>query len=156
MHANESNSPNESHPMDFNDCDSHQTPERCTFDYAVIRVVPRVEREEFMNVGVIVYCAERGFLAAKVELDSERLKAFAPHLDAQQIEDYLQTIPLICDGGQAAGPIGASPQRARFHWLVAPRSTLVQTSPVHCGLSDNPAEALECLMNKLVRLPSTH
>lgn len=143
---------NSSSNAGFNDCNSNDTLTRHTFDYAVIRLVPRVEREEFMNVGVIVYCAESGFLAAKVELDHARLNAFAPHLDAQQIEDYLQTIPLICDGGKAAGPIGASPQRARFHWLVAPRSTLIQTSPVHCGLSDNPAEALECLMDKLVRL----
>jgi hypothetical protein len=136
-----------------NDCNQNDAAPKCTFDYAVIRLVPRVEREEFMNVGVIVYCAERGFLAAKVELDAARVNAFGPHLDAAQIEDYLQTIPIICDGGKAAGPIGASPQRARFHWLVAPRSTLIQTSPVHCGINDNPVEALECLMNKLVRLP---
>jgi len=127
--------------------------DNCTFDYAIIRVVPRVEREEFINVGVIVFCAEKAYLAARVEFDRERLQALAPQLDVQQIADYLQTIPLICDGGDGSGPIGQLPQRARFHWLTAPRSTLIQTSAAHCGICCDPQDALELLMTKMVRPP---
>lgn len=128
-------------------------PENCTFDYAVIRVVPRVEREEFLNAGVIVYCSTEGFLQARVELDHRRVAAFAPGLDWSMIEGYLMTIPLICEGGAATGPIGQLPQRSRFHWLVAPRSTIIQTSAVHSGLCHDPAAALQHLFAKLVQLP---
>src|SRR5262245_26568732 len=99
-----------------------------TYDYAIIRVVPRVEREEFINVGVIVSCPARKFLEARIELDEERLKALAPTLDLDSIRIHLAAIPAICAGGEQAGPIGKLSQRERFHWLVAPRSTIIQTS----------------------------
>jgi hypothetical protein len=126
-------------------------PELCTFEYCIIRVVPRVEREEFLNAGVLLACAEREFLQARIELDRERLKAFAPELDPSIIEDHLNIIPLICAGGVAAGPIGQLPQRARFHWLAAPRSTIIQASAVHLGLCHSPDAALEHLLDCMVR-----
>ena len=89
----------------------------CLFDYAVIRVVPRVERQEFLNVGVLLSCPMHDFLDAKIELNRARLQAFAPTIDLDCIEAHLQTIPLICAGGEAAGPIGEMAQRARFYWL---------------------------------------
>lgn len=124
--------------------------ERHSFDYAIVRVVPRVERGEFLNVGVIVFASTAGFLDAKIELDRERLCALAPSIDCDAVESYLAAIPRICAGGSEAGDIGALPQRARFHWLVAPRSTVIQTSPVHSGVHENPAAALETLFAKLV------
>lgn len=131
----------------------HDAPSfKATFDYAMIRVVPSVERGEFLNVGVIVFCSERHFLEAKIELDCARVKAFAPNIDQETIEEYLQTIPRVCAGGKAAGTIGQMTQRERFHWLVAPRSTIIQTSPGHCGLCDDPAVVLERLLEKLVRV----
>src|SRR3954465_7503605 len=104
--------------------------DRCTFDYVIIRVVPRVDREEFINAGIILSCPSRKFLGADVYLDRSRFDAFAPGADLVEIEKYLNAIPVICEGGADSGPIGQLPQRSRFHWLVAPRSTIVQTSPV--------------------------
>ena len=127
-------------------------PERASFDYAVVRVVPRVEREEFLNVGVIVFCRARRFLDARVELDARRLAALAPWLDAAEVAAHLEQIPRVCAGGDRAGPIGRLPQRARFDWLVAPRSTMIQTSAVHSGLCADPELALEHLMNAMVRV----
>jgi hypothetical protein len=127
-------------------------PELCTFDYAIIRVVPRVEREEFINVGVILSCPDRQFLKARLDLNVQRLAAFAPSLDAETIRGYLNTISIICDGGSDAGAIGQLPQRARFHWLVAPRSTIIQTSHVHSGFCEDPEATLEHLLEKMVRL----
>lgn len=129
--------------------------EPCTFDYAIIRVVPRVEREEFMNAGVIISCPARRFLKARIELDQQRLAALDPSLNHEFIQGYLATIPSICSGGTGAGPIGRLGQRARFHWLVAPRSTIIQTSPVHSGLCTNPEAALEHLLNTMVRVPGS-
>jgi hypothetical protein len=126
-------------------------PKLCPFDYAVIRVVPRVEREEFINVGVIVCCQERQFLKAVIELDRERLNAFAPHLDFESVRQYLDTIPIICSGDKEAGVIGQLPPRARFDWLAAPRSTIIQVSPVHSGLCADPEIELEDLLKKMVR-----
>lgn len=126
-------------------------PELYTFDYAIIRVVPRVEREEFMNAGVILSCPDRQFLKARLELNVQRLAAFAPSLEASTIQGYLDTISVICDGGVEAGAIGQLPQRARFHWLVAPRSTIIQTSNVHSGFCADPAAALEHLLETMVR-----
>jgi hypothetical protein len=126
-------------------------PEVCPFDYAVIRVVPRVEREEFINAGVIVSCPVRNFLKAKIELDKERLAALDPSLDPATIKKYLDAIPVICEGGAEAGPIGLLAPRSRFHWLVAPRSTIIQTSPVHTGLCDDGDEMLEHLLDQMVR-----
>jgi len=121
------------------------------YDYAVFRVVPRVEREEFVNVGVIVSCPAKDFLEACVELDEQRLMALDFALDVESIRAHLATIPAICAGGEQAGPIGQLSQRERFHWLVAPRSTTIQTSPVHTGWCENPNEVLEHLLNTMVR-----
>lgn len=129
-------------------------PARCSYEYAVIRVVPRVEREEFVNVGVIVFCLERGFLAARVELDPTRVRALSPGADLAVIEEHLRAIPTVCAGGDVAGPIGRLSIRERFRWLVAPRSTVVQTSPVHAGLCDDPVRALEELLDRMVRPPA--
>jgi hypothetical protein len=127
--------------------------ERFVFDYAVVRVVPRVERGEFVNAGVIVFSPTNGFLESRIELPHERLLALAPAIDIPTVEEYLASIPRICAGGDEAGPIGALPQRARFHWLVAPRSTIIQTSDVHSGVHADPRTALESLFEKLVRMP---
>lgn len=122
-----------------------------TFDYAVIRVVPRVEREEFINVGVILSCPGRKFLEARVEFDANRLKAFAPALEAEAIRHYLDAIPKICAGDEEAGEIGCLPQRARFYWLTAQRSTIIQCSPVHTGFCNDAEETLERLFDRMVR-----
>lgn len=125
--------------------------EHCTYDYAVIRVVPKVEREEFVNVGIIVSCPAGEFLEARIELDEQRLTAVDPTLDVETIRAHLATIPIICAGGQEAGPMGKASQRERFHWLTAPRSTVIQTSPVHTGLCEDPADVLEHLLDTMVR-----
>ena len=124
-----------------------------SYDYAVFRVVPRVEREEFVNVGVIVSCPAKEFLEARLEIDEQRLSALDSSLDLESIRTHLATIPVICAGGEQAGPIGRLSQRERFHWLVAPRSTIIQTSPVHTGWCDDPTQALEHLLNTMVRPP---
>lgn len=128
-------------------------PERSSFDYALVRVVPWVERGEFLNAGVIVCCLSRRFLAARIELDRRRLAALEPGLDPTLIQRYLDTIPLVCQGGKSAGPIGQLPLPARFHWLVSPRSTIIQPSPVHSGLCADPAAMLEHLLDTMVRPP---
>lgn len=129
-------------------------PAHSSFDYAIVRVVPRVERGECINAGVILFCLTQRFLAAKVELNERRLLALAPDVDLELVRGHLEAIPRICAGGRAAGPIGQLPQKERWHWLVAPRSTIIQTSPVHSGLCEDPAKALERLMDGMVRLPS--
>ncbi|HEX3067351.1 MAG TPA: DUF3037 domain-containing protein [Thermoanaerobaculia bacterium] len=126
--------------------------ERFVFDYAVVRIVPRVDRGEFLNAGVIVFSPTAGFLDCRIELDHARLLALAPSIDAGVVESYLEAIPKICAGGGEAGSIGDLPQRARFHWLVAPRSTVIQTSAVHSGVHEDPKAALEGLFEKLVRM----
>lgn len=128
-------------------------PGHCSFDYAVVRVVPRVEREEFLNAGVILFCLERDFLDARVELDRARLLSLAPGADVATIEAHLGALTRVAAGGEGSGPIGRLSQRERFHWLVAPRSTVVQVSPVHVGLCTDPAAALEHLMDRMVRTP---
>lgn len=124
--------------------------EICPFDYAVIRLVPRVEREEFFNVGIIVSCPAQKFLKARIRLSEEKLKAFAPALDAETIRKYLEIIPKICAGDKAAGVIGRLTPRERFYWLTAQRSTIVQTSPVHTGFCTDAGEMLERLFDKMV------
>ncbi len=121
------------------------------YDYAVIRVVPRVEREEFVNVGVIVSCQASHYLAAAIELDEARLRAIDPRIDLDLVREHLAAIPRVCGGGQAAGPIGALPLRSRFHWLTARRSAIVQTSPVHTGRTTRIDGVLEHLLTRLVR-----
>jgi hypothetical protein len=129
-------------------------PARSPFEYALIRIVPRVERGECINVGVVLFCRTRRFLDARIELDLPRLLAFAPNLDLPPVQEQLDHFPLVCKGGKAAGPIGLLPQQERFRWLVAPRSTIIQPAPVHCGLCDDPAAALDRLLATMVRLPS--
>ena len=126
--------------------------ERCSFDYAVVRVVPRVERGEFVNAGVILFCPTEAFLEARVELQRERLLALDPNADCALVESHLEMIPRVCRGGKEGGPIGELPQRARFHWLVAPRSTIIQMSPVHSGVHHDVSAALGQLFEKMVRL----
>ncbi|HYI12919.1 MAG TPA: DUF3037 domain-containing protein [Thermoanaerobaculia bacterium] len=128
-------------------------PERFSFDYAIVRVVPRVERGEFLNAGVILFCSTAAYLQARTELDHTRLKALAPAIDCEAVETYLESIHKICAGGGEAGSIGQLPQRARFHWLVAPRSTIIQMSPVHSGVHHDLDTALTSLFEKLVRPP---
>ena len=122
------------------------------FDYAVVRVVPRVEREEFVNAGLILFCLERQFLAARVTVE-EGLRALWPGLDIDLVRQHLEAIPNICSGEPSAGPIGNLSLRKRFHWLVAPRSTMIQLSPVHSGLCDNPAQEIDQLWKSSVLRP---
>ena len=126
-----------------------------TYDYAIIRLVPKVEREEFINVGVIVSCPAREFLEARIELDESRLIAVDPTLDIETVRAHLASISTVCAGGEQAGPIGRLSQRERFHWLVAPRSTIIQTSPVHTGCCKDPAAVLERLLDTMVRSSRT-
>ena len=123
------------------------------YDYAIVRVVPKVDREEFMNVGVIVSCPERDFLEARIELDERRLVAIDPTLDLESTRAHLASIPAICAGGAQAGPIGDLTPRQRFDWLIAPRSTIIQTSAAHTGTCEDPAAALEHLLETMVRSP---
>jgi hypothetical protein len=120
------------------------------FQYAIVRVVPRVERGEFLNAGVILFCRTRGFLKAAVALDEARLAALAPDVDVAEIRAQLHAVVRVAAGAEDGGPIARLPQSERFHWLVAPSSTVIQTSPVHTGLCDDPDGLLEELMRKLV------
>lgn len=122
-----------------------------TYDYAVIRVVPRVERGEQVNAGVILSCPDLDFLDARIELDEAAVLALDPDADLDVLRANLATIPLVCRGGAEAGPIGALPARGRFRWLVSPRSTMIQPSPVHTGRTSDPAACLEHLVQTLVR-----
>jgi len=120
------------------------------FEYAVIRIVPQVEREEFLNVGVVLYCAPQKFLQARYELDKQRLAAFSDKLDINEVEAYLRAFEQICIGGNEGGQIGKLPVAERFRWLTATRSTVVQTSKVHPGLCNNAGEMLEHLYKQMV------
>jgi len=124
-----------------------------SFDYALVRVVPRVERGELVNAGVIVSCPTQGYLAAKIALDPARLAALSPSTDTGEIAAVLALIPLIAAGDPRGGPIAALPRGERFHWLVAPRSAVIQTSPVHTGLCEQPSAALDQLLERLVLPP---
>jgi pimeloyl-ACP methyl ester carboxylesterase len=116
----------------------------------VLRLVPRVEREEFINVGVIVFCRTRQFLRARVALDPRRVAALAPGVDLAAISEHLDARVRVAAGDSDAGPIASLPQSERFHWLVAPSSTVIQTSSVHSGLGDDPESVLERLFAQLV------
>lgn len=105
-----------------------------SFDYATLRVVPRVEREEFVNAGVILFCLERRYLRCRIQFDEERALALAPSLDVATIRQHLRAVEHICNGDLEGGPIAKLSQRERFHWLTAPRSTVMQTSPVRTGV----------------------
>ena len=125
-------------------------PDKFRYDYAVVRVVPKVDREEFINAGVIVSCPDLSFLEARIKLNESRLLALDPGIDLDLVRNHLESIPTICRGGEEAGSIGQLPQRQRFHWLVAPRSTIIQTSPVHTGRCHDPANALQRLVETMV------
>lgn len=124
--------------------------ERHLFEYAIIRVVPRVEREEFINVGVIVYCADENFLQTKFALNKQKLLALCNDLDLEELNKRLTAFEQICKGAGDGGPIAKLNLASRFRWLTATRSTVVQTSPVHPGLCNNAEETLNKLYNELV------
>ncbi len=121
-----------------------------SYDYALIRVVPSVERGECLNVGVLLFCRTQRFLGVRIHLDQARLLALSPDLDLATVQQELDDIVQICEGGPQAEPLGQMSQSERFHWLVSPSSTVIQTSPVHTGLSSNPEAALEQLFKTMV------
>lgn len=123
------------------------------YDYALLRVVPRVEREEFINAGVLLSCPTRRVLTARVGLDVPRLLALDPTVDVETVQRQLDAIVAICEGRPGSGPIGALPIRARFHWLTAKRSALIQPSPVHTGRCTTPDAVVEHLFDRMVRAP---
>src|ERR1700730_768671 len=125
-------------------------PASSLYDYALVRLVPCVEREEFINVGVILFCRTRRFLSALVQLDEQRALALDPGLDLQEVQQHLDAIPMICAGGKEAGYVGQLSQSERFHWLVSPRSTIIQPSPAPFGPCDDPALALQHLLETMV------
>jgi len=125
-------------------------PAPATFDYALLRVVPRVERQEFINAGVVVFCLEKRYLDARIHLDPARLKALWPEADPDLVREHLEAIPRICAGDATAGPIAKLSQRERFHWLTAPRSTIIQPSPVHTGVCDNTGGVLDRLVKQFL------
>jgi hypothetical protein len=125
-------------------------PERSSYDYAIIRVVPRVERGECINVGVILFSRPRAFLGVLIYLDEARLLALAPDIDLQVVREQLHLIDLIGAGKREAGSLGRMSLSERFHWLVSPRSTIIQTSPVHSGLCSDPEAALKHLLASMV------
>ena len=122
-----------------------------TYDYAIVRVVPRVERGEFVNAGIIVSCDIERILQARIELDENALLALHADVDMEFVRSTLASIPAICAGGDQAGPIGKLSARERFHWLVSPKSTIVQTSPVHTGQCRDLDAVLDHLMSKMIR-----
>jgi hypothetical protein len=126
-------------------------PAEYTYDYAIVRVVPHVDRGEQVNVGVILSCADTDFLDARIEIDERALLAIDPNVDLAAVRTNLTVIPVVCRGGPEAGPIGLLPPRGRFRWLVAPRSTIIQPSAVHTGRTSDPAACLEHLMDRMVR-----
>jgi hypothetical protein len=125
-------------------------PDLCSFDYAVVRIVPRPEREEFLNVGVILFCRDRRYLAAHIRFDAARVAALAPDLDLAAVQARLALIPRICAGGPEAGELAELSQVERFRWLTSPRSTVVQPSDVHPGLCADPVMALEDVARRVL------
>lgn len=126
-------------------------PAEYTYDYSIIRVVPRVDRGEQVNAGVVLSCADTEFLDCRIALDEAALLAIDPAVDLAAVRANLDIIPVVCRGGPEAGAVGLLPARGRFRWLVSPRSTMIQPSPVHTGLTSDPAVCLEHLMERLVR-----
>jgi hypothetical protein len=121
------------------------------YDYAVIRLVPKVDREEFLNVGIIVLCEEKKFLDALIEIDENRFKTFNPEFDIETAKSHLKIIPAICSGSKEGGPVASLSQAQRFHWLTSPKSTIIQISPVHSGYCRDPLETLRHLFKVLVK-----
>ena len=122
------------------------------FEYAVIRYVPRPEREEFLNVGVILYCSSKNFLQMKFALNEERIRGFYPDANIDELKSYLVAFKEVCCGSSPSSPISKMDNASRFRWLTATRSTIVQTSKVHPGFSDDPEETLERLQQQLVEV----
>ena len=125
-------------------------PAPASFDYAILRVVPRVEREEFINAGVVVFCLEKRYLDARILLNEDRLRTLWPEVDIDLVREHLDAVPRICMGDPAAGPIAKLSQRERFHWLTSPRSTIIQPSPVHTGVCDNAEGILDRLATQFL------
>ncbi len=123
-----------------------------SYDYAVIRVVPRVEREEFLNAGVILFCLQQNFLQSHIQVDDQRLLALWPEIDLPTVHNHLQSFPRISAADPAAGPIAHLSLRERFHWLTSPRSTIIQVSPVHTGLCQSPAPLMQHLIHRYLTL----
>jgi hypothetical protein len=123
-----------------------------SFDYAAIRVVPRVERQEFINAGVVVFCLEKDFLAARIHLDEMRLKALWPEIDVALVQRHLDVILMIAEGDAGGGPVARLSKRERFHWLIAPRSTIIQPSPVHTGLCEEIGDLPDRLARQMLDL----
>jgi hypothetical protein len=121
-----------------------------SYDYAILRIVPSVERDEFVNAGAVLQCPERAFLDCRVHIDEGRLRALWPELDFEVIRQHLEAFPKICAGDPDAGPIARLSRRERFQWLVAPRSTIIQVSPVHSGVCESPETALDEIFRRLV------
>jgi hypothetical protein len=130
-------------------------PANNSFDYAVLRVVPNVERGEFLNVGVVMHCPAMTFLGVRVHLDEDRLNALWPGQDLAAVRDHVDAFRRVCAAEPKAGPIAQLSRRERFHWMVAPRSTVIQVSPVHTGLCEDPQLTLEDLFRRLVLPPVT-
>lgn len=128
-------------------------PAEWTYDYSIIRVVPRVDRGERINVGIVLSCPDADFLDARIEVAEPMLRALDPAIDMPALRTNLEMIRIVCRGGADAGPIGQLPPRGRFRWLVSPRSTIVQPSPVHTGRTSDPSACLEHLMDRVVRRP---
>jgi hypothetical protein len=125
-----------------------------SYDYALLRVVPRVERQEFINAGVVVYCPEKRFLAARIRLDTARLAALWPDVDRELVKEHLRAVERICAGDETAGPIGILSLGERFHWLTSPRSTIIQPSPVHTGVCDATDGLLDRLEARFLTQPA--
>jgi Protein of unknown function (DUF3037) len=128
-------------------------PGEYSYDYAIIRVVPRVERQEMINVGAILSCPDVDFLEARIEVDEIRLRALDDAIDIDAVRSHLALIPAVCKGHPDTGELAQLPQRQRFHWLVSPRSTIIQMSPVHTGRTSDPAATLEHVLDTMVRRP---
>ncbi|WP_030571415.1 DUF3037 domain-containing protein [Streptomyces aureocirculatus] len=135
----------------MNDTTTHGAPTRHVFEYALLRVVPRIERGEQINAGVLLYCRARSFVAARTHLDEARLRALDPDADVAGVRAALRAVEGVCAGGDAAGQAATDDAGRRFRWLIAPRSTVVQSSPVHTGLTVDPAAEVERLVGLLVR-----
>jgi hypothetical protein len=126
------------------------------FTYAILRVVPSIERGERLNVGVVLFCRQRGFLGARVGLDAARLRALALDVSPVEVEGHLEALVRVAEGAEGAGPIAGLPQSERFGWLAAPSSTIVQPSEVHTGLCQDPAQTLDGLFERLVAVAGRH
>jgi hypothetical protein len=125
-------------------------PNPASFDYAILRVVPRVERQEFINAGVVAFCLEKSYLAARIHLDETRLRALWPNADVDLAREHLEAVRRICECDPAAGPIAKLSLRERFHWITSPRSTIIQPSPIHTGVCDETGNLLDRLASQFL------